>query len=469
MSLSSLDILHIVAALSAILVCAHLGGFLACRIGLPPMIGELCGGLLLGPTVLQRIWPEGQAWLLPAPASDGGGVPPVLVVLDFCSTIGLLLLMFLGGLQLRRLMTRRDAASIGWISAMGVIVPVAGGLLMLEFIDVTPYLGSANSVAALKIVLLIELAITSIPVITRILLDLGLMNTRLARIVLSVAVIEDVLLYVALSIALGMAQASSQGDASLPSLLGLEPDSVAFMAWHVAASLLLLVWASLGGRRVNSDRHDLVSARHGFVRRSPLAWALISILAGTGLAMLLGLAPMFGALVAGIVASKQAGPSSVAAFQQIEALGHAFFIPIYFALIGISLDLVRDFDAPMTLGLLVFGTFFKYCGALGGALIAGERAVMANALAVSVNARGGPGLVVAASAFAAGIINPAAYTGFVVLALVTSVGAGIFLARLLRRSPEAFGEMQVPDESGTLRDRARRALRLRPPVSGDAA
>ncbi len=438
MSLASIDIFHIVVAISVLLIVAHIGGYLASRIGIPPMVGELGGGILLGATVLKRAWPTGHAWLLPATPTDGTPIPPLLPILGFCSTIGLLLLLFIGGLQLRRLITRRDFASVTWISAMGVIIPVGAGLLILQFLDFSPYVGTAGNLTALKIVLLIALAITSIPIITRIFLDLGLMNTRLARIVLSVAVIEDVLLYIAMNIALGMVQGSAKTDASIPHMLGFAPDSLTFIAWHVVASLVLLGVAAWGFGEVGSlalDAEEAYKGRNVVAMRSPLGWTLATILAITSLAMLLGLAPMFGALVAGIVASNSSHPAFLKAQHQVEQVGTAFFIPIYFALIGVSLDLVKDFDWMLTFGILIVGCVVKYGGALLGALIAKEKFPMANALAISVNARGGPGLVVASVAFTAGIINPPAYTSLVLLAILTSVFAGVFLAQILRSNP----------------------------------
>jgi Kef-type K+ transport system membrane component KefB len=169
--------------------------------------------------------------------------------------------------------------------------------------------------------------------------------------------------------------------------------------------------------------------------RSPLGWTIASILIITLVAMFFGLAPMFGALVAGIVASNNPHPAFLKAQQQVEAVGTSFFIPIYFALIGVSLDLIRHFDWILTFGILIIGCIVKYGGAVIGGIIAREPLPMANALAISVNARGGPGLVVASTAFAAGIVNPAAYTSLVILAIVTSVGAGIFLAKVLRSNP----------------------------------
>ena len=446
MNLGLVDLFHVIITLAVLLSCAHLGGYAAARLRIPPMVGELAGGLLLGQTVLKRLWPDAHGWLLPALPATGGTVPPVLTVLSFCSTIGLLLLMFIGGLQLRRLLTRDDTASVGWVAATGVIVPVVVGLLLFEVVDFSGYAGTAGHLGALKIVLLIELAITSIPVIARIFLDLGLMHSRLARIVLSVAVIEDVLLYVALSIALGMVQAKSGGDASVLTWLGVGPDEPAFVVWHIAASLLLLGVAAWGFGPVHAPGGEACARFNFIARRSPLAWLLTSVLAITGVAMLLGLAPMFGALVAGIVASRNTHPEVVKAQQQVESVGLGFFIPLYFALIGASLDLVRDLDVRLTLGILVFGSVVKYGGALLGGWLAREPLPMANALAISVNARGGPGLLVAASAFAAGIVNPAAYTSLVMLSVVTSVGAGLFLAHLLRTRP-AVAELIVREEA----------------------
>lgn len=435
LNLGLVDLFHVIVTLAVLLSCAHLGGYAAARLRIPPMVGELAGGLLLGQTVLKRLWPDAHGWLLPALPATGGTVPPVLTVLGFCSTIGLLLLMFIGGLQLRRLLTRDDTGSVGWVAASGVIVPVAAGLLLFELVDFSPYAGSAGHLGALRIVLLIELAITSIPVIARIFIDLGLMHTRLARIVLSVAVIEDVLLYVALSIALGMVQATSGGDASVLTWLGIGPAEPAFVIWHIAASLLLLAVAAWGFGPVRAPDGEACARFNFIARRSPLAWLFTSVLVTTGVAMLLGLAPMFGALVAGIVASRNTHADVVKAQQQVESVGLGFFIPLYFALIGVSLDLIRDFDWRLTVGILLFGSIVKYGGALIGGLFAREPLPMANALAISVNARGGPGLLVAATAFSAGIVNPVAYTSLVMLSVLTSVGAGLFLAHLLRTRP----------------------------------
>jgi Kef-type K+ transport system membrane component KefB len=433
MSLATADIFHVLAALAALLLLAHLGGLIAARFGLPPMLGELTGGVLLGATVLHRVWHEGSAWMFP-PAPASGAVPPVLPILAFCGQLGLLLLMFVGGLSMRRLVARQDIKAVGWVSGLGVLVPVVVGLAIFRLDDFRDYLGPARSLPALHIVLIAALAVTSIPVITRIFIDLGLMETRLARIVLSVAVLEDVLLYVGISLAVGMANGTSKADSSLPSLLHMDPNGAPFIAWHVAAALLLLIAASVGARVLPSAERR---SRNPFARHSPLGWAITFLCTVTLGAMLLGLAPIFGALVAGIAVANDHRPEFVAARRQIESFAMATFIPIYFALVGVSLDLVDGLDWSFTLGLLVVGTVVKFSASLLGARLAGEDARMARALAVSVNARGGPGIVLATTALTAGIIEVRAFTALIVLALVTSVFAGSWLAWIVRTDPQA--------------------------------
>jgi Kef-type K+ transport system membrane component KefB len=431
-SLASPDIFHVLAALAVLLATAHIGGLVATRLRLPPMVGELGGGVLLGATVLHRLSPGASQWLFPA-APQSGAVPPVLPILAFCSELGLLLLMFVAGRSMRRLVSRQDVRAVGWVSGLGVLVPVLVGLVIFHLDDFHDFSGPARSLPALHIVLIAALAVTSIPVITRVFMDLGLMQTRLARIVLSVAVLEDVLLYIGISLAVGMAGATAGADSSIPSALHLDPSGTPFIAWHVAASLLLLIAASVGAGVLPSTRRR---SRNPVARRSPLGWTIAFLCAVTLVAMLLGLAPIFGALVAGIAVANDDRPEFLVARQHIESFAMATFIPVYFALVGVSLDLVDQFDWRFTLGLVVVGTVVKFSASLVGARIAGEDPRMARALAVSVNARGGPGIVLATTALAAGIIEGRAFTALIVLALATSVFAGSWLGWMVRIHPD---------------------------------
>jgi Kef-type K+ transport system membrane component KefB len=153
MTLASLDLFHVLAALAALLALAHLGGMVAHRIGLPPMLGELAGGLLLGATVLGRVGPHEFQWLFDTPQSSQT-VPPLVPILGFCSQLGLLLLMFVGGLAMRRLVDHKDVRAVAWITGLGVSVPVVTALVLFRFQDFSAYLGPARSLPALHIELI---------------------------------------------------------------------------------------------------------------------------------------------------------------------------------------------------------------------------------------------------------------------------------------------------------------------------
>jgi Kef-type K+ transport system membrane component KefB len=152
----------------------------------------------------------------------------------------------------------------------------------------------------------------------------------------------------------------------------------------------------------------------------------------TGLALSIGVAPVFGAFAAGIVAGTAQGDRAVGARRGIADFAFAFFIPIYFAIVGLQLDLIHRFDLPFFLLLLVLASAAKATSVYVGARAAGDGHVAARNLAVALNARGGPGIVLASVARDAGIINDEFYSSLVMLAIATSLAAGAWLERMVR-------------------------------------
>ncbi|MCW2921740.1 MAG: sodium:proton antiporter [Thermoleophilia bacterium] len=425
--MSSLDMPHLVASLALLVVAAHAAGALAQHWSLPAVVGELVAGLAFGPTVLGAISPALSTWVTSPSGETGGALRAV-------GQLGVLLLMFAAGTELRTLVRRSDLRSVSWIGASGVVVPAALGVLAMLVIDPGGYVGTANHEGALRIVLVTALAVTSIPVISRIFADLGLLQTRLARLVLGIAVLEDLVLYVALSYAVSLVAAPGEGSWTLPSALHLDPATWHGAVWHALASIgLLSLGMGLGRaqRAASRARANVVS------QRSPVAWLLAVLFGCTLLASVLGLMPMLGALVAGITVAEAAGREQRAAIEQVTAFGSALFVPLYFVLTGAALDLRNDVDLVSVAALLVFGCVAKGLGVAIGARIAREPRHMSRALVVSLNARGGPGIVLATTAFAAGIVDARMFTSLLLLAVLTSIGAGAWLARLVRRSTTA--------------------------------
>ena len=273
-------------------------------------------------------------------------------------------------------------------------------------------------------------AVTSIPVISRIMHDLDLLSTRFARIVLSAAVIEDIVLYVVLAVAVGLVQTTSTAF-GIPAALDIHTIAQNSIYHTIVAVVFLAVALRFGGRAYKA----LTSMRvNVLAHRSPVAFQLLWMLVLSAAALAVGLVPLYGAFAAGIAVA--VADDSLAVRQDRNALAgisFGFFIPIYFALIGIQLDLIHHFKPLFFLGFLVFACIAKAASVYLGARLSRENRFMSWSLAVAMNARGGPGIVLASTAYAAAIINQTFFVSLVMLSVVTSLLAGSWLERIAAR------------------------------------
>jgi Kef-type K+ transport system membrane component KefB len=422
MALTDVEIEHILVALVAILVAAHGCGHLFARFRQPPVIGEIIGGLLLGPTLFGRLFPAEQAALFPR---EG----PTPIVLGAIYQLGLLLLMFAAGAEIRSVFHRGERRTAVAITASGTVLPFLAGLLFLQLVDARRFYGDAGNSTAFLLVFAIAIAVTSIPVISRIMFDLGIIGTSFARVVLTAAVIEDVVLYVVLAIALGLVRVEQGGEVGVAGLLGFGGDSSLGIAYHVVVTIAFFAFFLRLGPRL---LRGALRFRYNFLNfASPIAFELAFVFAVTAICIVLGVSGFLGAFVAGIVtsnASDDPGRDRTA----IKNFSFAFFIPVYFGIVGLRLDLVHGFDPAFFLLFFAFACAAKALSVYGGARIAGESRFAATNLAVAMNARGGPGIVLATVAFDAGIVDEGFYATLVLLVVITSLAAGTWLEWAIR-------------------------------------
>jgi Kef-type K+ transport system membrane component KefB len=421
-TISAEDLARILVALGVLLAAAHASGFVFAYFRLPAVIGEIFGGLLLGPTVLGALAPDVQSTLFP----DDGATPLALGVVY---QLGLLLLMFAAGAEMRSLFHRDEGTVVVAVTIAGTVLPFLAGLAFLQLLDTRPLLGPAGEETPLLLVFAIAIAVTSIPVISRIMFDLGILDTTFARIVLTVAVIEDLMLYVVLSVALGQV-GEEQAEFGLPGLLALQPGSFAAMGYHAAVTVAFLGLAFAGGRPVFA--WSLRQRLNLLKRRNPMAFQLVVMFLFAAGCALLGIVPLFGAFVAGMIVAAGSGEGATRARARITDFSFALFVPVYFATVGLRLDLARDFDPGFFVLFLGFACIAKTLAVYVGAVLAREPARSAMNLAVTMNARGGPGIVVASVAYDARIISESFFVSLVMLAIVTSLGAGVWLERVVR-------------------------------------
>jgi Kef-type K+ transport system membrane component KefB len=350
-----------------------------------------------------------------------------------------LLLLFCSGMEIRSSFQGGERKVAFLITLFGTALPFGAGLAFLRLHEPSDLMGTAQNSTALLLVFAIAIAVTSIPVISRIMFDLGILETPFARIVLSAAVLEDVILYVVLAIAIGMVDGHVE-QFGIAKMLALDVSAEWANAYHVAITLAFFGLFLVVGRPLF---HWVANRQMTFVHRStPIASLIVFMLVVTALAVFAGIPAMFGAFVAGMVAgtSSENAPSGPEAGRRasdrpreaIKSFSFAFFVPVYFAIVGVRLDLVHAFDPMFFATFLTYACIAKLGSVYLGASIAGESRHGARNLAVAMNARGGPGIVLASVAYDSHIINQAFYVSLVMLAIVTSLLAGSWLEAVVR-------------------------------------
>lgn len=420
---SDADLFHTLLAVLALLLASNLGGFIFARCRLPPVIGEILGGLCLGPTVLGALAPHASLSLF-------ASVDRVPQVISMIYNFGSILVLFCSGLGLGNLAAGKDRKLAVSVAVLGSVVPVFGGLIFGYLFDMQPYGGKAQNTLALALVTAVAIAVTSLPVLTRIFMDLGMLGSRFAKICLSASILDDVLLYVVLAVALSLVNAGGENS------FGLVPHLVAGSAlWQqlLVVSIInlgfMLAAASLSAGVLRRFEDFLWS---WLAVRSPVAYFLTLLVGIVVVCLLIGIPVVLGAFCAGLVAAKSERGNAVT-HDAIQRFSQGFFVPIYFAIVGFRIDLLKDFEVSFFLMFLAFAFVVKGISVYWGGRVGGADAELSRDLAVVLNARGGPGIIVASVAFDAGIIDIRFYTTLVLLAIVTSLIAGMYLS--CRKSP----------------------------------
>ena len=171
---------------------AQLLGWLFLKMRQPKVVGEILAGVVLGNALIGR-WPF-AAHFIESAKHQGN-------ILDFVYWLGLLLLMFLAGAETQQLFTREERREVGWLTIVGTGLPFVLGLLFAPWLIRPSLAGPNGNRVALTIILAVGVAVTSVPVVSKIFADLKILHTRFARLVLGVAVLEDIVLWLALAVA----------------------------------------------------------------------------------------------------------------------------------------------------------------------------------------------------------------------------------------------------------------------------
>ena len=406
--MSNSDLTSILLVLLLLVGLAQLFGYVFARLRQPKVVGEILAGVVLGPALIGRL--PFASGLMATIKHQGN-------LLTFVYWLGLLLLMFLSGAETRQLFSREERSEVAWLAIVGTGIPFMLGLVLGPWL-IRPALAGPNATRiSLMIILAVGVAVTSVPVVSKIFADLNILHTRFARLVLGVAVVEDIGLWLALALATAMA-----GKAAL------NPRA---MSYHLITTIgFFLLGLSIVPRivkRINQSRLNV------FAKHSPVAYAIAVLFGYCVVAGALDVSLVFAAFLAGFAVVHKKHRLFSEALDAIGKVSFAFFIPVYFAIVGLKLDLIRGLSLGMLAAFLLGSCVIKILSVSLAGRFAGFRGLDLINLAITTNARGGPGIVLASVAFDAGIISPKFYTTLVLAAVLTSQMAGAWLDYVLRQ------------------------------------
>jgi Kef-type K+ transport system membrane component KefB len=399
--------------LAAMLAVAVVLGQAARRIGMPAVVGEIAGGLVLGPTVLGRVAPDLFAWLFPSsgPITDARSAIARVGMLFFIVTIGL----DINAGELRR--SGRQALAVG---SIGTFVPLVLGFLMCyAFPGVIGVTEKDRFSTALFMGSILSLSAN--PVIARILMDMGLFKSDLGRTIMSATLVDDLVGWGLFAVILAEFGPHAAGRGQ-----GL---AIFAMVFVFIGGILLL------GRFVLPRLMDWAESRLPQPSGSISCIVLLALVGAAG-SEHLGLHSFLGAFVVGIALSgvyaRHPRP-----FEIIGDFAFAVFTPIFFVSMAISADFIEGFD-PWLVALITAVAFLgKITGVYAGGKLAGMDDRQALAVGCGLNARGILGIVMAAAAFDAELIDLRLFVACVLMCVITTMAAGPALHLILGRTTPA--------------------------------
>jgi Kef-type K+ transport system membrane component KefB len=375
--------LQLAILLAIILLTAKMAGYLAIQLGQPSVLGELVVGILLGPSLLN---------LLHLPVFDEELMTEILKLIG---EIGVLLLMFLAGLELHMNEFRSTGKVSIFSGSMGVLLPVllgfATGMLAGLTTDHSIFLG-------------LTLGATSVSISARTLMELKQLRSRVGLGVLGAAVFDDILVILLLSIFFAL----SSGTGGLGSVLLVFGQMILFFALALLFGLWLL---PLLVRRV----------RELPVSQNVLSLSIIVLLIFSIAAELIGgMAAITGAFLAGLMFARSSERENLE--PRISALAYGFFVPIFFVDIGLSVDIKAIFPTlGFTLLVILVAVASKLLGAGLGARLAGFSWRESAQLGAAMVSRGEVGLIIAAVGLSAGLVSDSVFASIVGMVIVTTL------------------------------------------------
>jgi Kef-type K+ transport system membrane component KefB/nucleotide-binding universal stress UspA family protein len=404
----------LIAQVTVLVLLGRLLGEIMYRLGQPSIIGQILAGMLLGPTVLGGIWPEGQLLLFPNSSEQNAMITGV-------SQLGILFLLLLAGMETDLGLAWRLRRAAAGISLSGIAVPFVLGFGLGLVIPANLLPDNAHRVVT-ALFFGTALSISSLKIVATVVREMNFMRRNVGQLIVASAVIDDTLGWVIIGITLSIASAGTI--------------DLRMVGVTVAGTLIFLALSFTVGRRLvfeiirwtNDSLHSDL----------PVTTAIIGIMGVLALITAgIGVQTVLGAFVAGVLI----GQSPILTRQideQLRGLTTALFMPVFFGLTGLHADLRVLADPEtlgLTIGLILIASLGKFGGAFLGARLASMSFAEALALGFGMNARGSTEVIVATIGLSVGVLDQRLFSVIVTMAIVTTLVMPPTLRWALARLP----------------------------------
>lgn len=415
--MSNQDLIKFFLQIAVMLGCALVMGQMMRRFHQPAVLGELIGGIILGPTILGWLFPDFFQWLFRSSLEVG-------ILRDASIKMGMLFFLFIAGLEINFSNTNHVGRYAFFIGLFGTLLPIAFGVGLVYLLPPTLWGPIAqNNLIIFGLFIGLNLANTANPVIVRILQDLNLLKKEIGVITLNATVVDDSITWTLFAIMLSFSY-PRVGEVSL----GTNQTIFLILAFFV---LMLTLGRRFAPKALNFIRKSL-SWPSGFI-----AFTALSILLIASVAEFLGIHAFLGAFLLGaVVAGKH--PEAEEAHTVISQFVMAFFAPIYFVSIGMKTNFILNFDLALVVVILLSASLSKFISVLIGAKIAGMKIDrQAFAIASGLNARGATGIILAGIGLSNGIIDDRLFVSLFIMAILTSIAAGPLMTFFLNEKKKS--------------------------------
>jgi Kef-type K+ transport system membrane component KefB len=402
-------VVQLLIQLSLMLLMGRMLAEIARRLKQPAVIGEIIAGILIGPTVMGMIEPGLFDFFFPAGNTSG-------VVLAGLVQISVVMLLFIAGLEVDLQIVWQQGKQAVTTSLFGLIIPFLLGFIFPYYFP--GFFGIADTSARLTFALFMgtAMAISALPVIVRILMDLNIFRSRMGLLVVASAMVDDVIGWMIFSVILSMIGKGS--DLSLGYTILL---TISF------AGLMLTVGRGALNRVLPWVNRTL--AWPGGVLSLSLALCFL----GAAFTEYIGIHAIFGAFIVG-VALGDSKHFSERAKEIVHQFINNIFAPLFFVSIGLRVNFITNFDLGLTLIILCIAFVGKIAGAgLGAKLGGGFTWKESIATGFGMNARGAMEIILGLIALENGLINEKVFVSLVIMALITSMTSGPLMKWMLKK------------------------------------